>query len=38
MQILDKGQLFTFGCGDYGVLGHGNTQNQYKPKLVDYFQ
>ena len=29
-----NGELFTWGQGDDGRLGHGDTNNQTKPKLV----
>ena len=31
----EEGELFTFGNGNYGVLGHGGTQNEYVPRLVE---
>lgn len=31
-----NGELFTWGQGDDGRLGHGDTNNQTKPKLVHY--
>ena len=30
----DAGQVFTFGLGSYGQLGHRNSENYIKPKLV----
>ena len=30
----DKGDLFTFGCGDYGQLGHGSLHHRPVPTLV----
>lgn len=35
--ITEDGQLYTFGNGNWGVLGHGNENdiNFKKPKLVD---
>ena len=33
--ITSSGELFTWGKGRYGRLGHGDSDDQYKPKLVD---
>ena len=30
-----EGELFTFGDGDYGQLGHGVLQNELVPRLVE---
>jgi alpha-tubulin suppressor-like RCC1 family protein len=35
MAIGFEGQVFTWGYGVSGVLGHGDYQSQLKPKLVD---
>lgn len=32
--ITSKGELYTWGQGDHGRLGHGDTSNQPKPKQV----
>ena len=32
--ITSSGQLFTWGKGRYGRLGHGDSEDQSKPKLV----
>ena len=32
--ITSDGQAFTWGCGDHGMLGHGNKQAVTTPKLV----
>lgn len=32
--ITSSGQLFTWGKGRYGRLGHGDSEDQLKPKLV----
>lgn len=32
--ITSCGELYTWGLGDYGRLGHGDNVTQYKPKLV----
>jgi len=31
----DEGELFTIGAGSHGNLGHGGTQNELVPKLVE---
>ena len=31
----DEGELFTFGDGRHGKLGHGGTQNEPVPRLVE---
>ena len=31
----DEGELFTFGYGSRGQLGHGGTQNESVPRLVE---
>jgi alpha-tubulin suppressor-like RCC1 family protein len=31
----EDGELFTFGGGDSGKLGHGGTQNELVPRLVE---
>ena len=31
----DEGEIFTFGNGGYGQLGHGGTQDEYVPRLVE---
>lgn len=32
--ITASGELFTWGKGRYGRLGHGDSEDQLKPKLV----
>lgn len=32
--IASNGELYTWGLGEYGRLGHGDTSTQMKPKLV----
>ncbi|KAK0097381.1 hypothetical protein PV326_002182 [Microctonus aethiopoides] len=33
--IASNGELYTWGLGEYGRLGHGDTTTQLKPKLVE---
>jgi len=38
--ITDKGELYTFGHGRYGVLGHDSKSKHksfYGPKLLEFF-
>ena len=35
--LNDSGEVITFGSGGHGQLGHGNTLDQLKPKIIDYF-
>ncbi|XP_032717734.1 E3 ISG15--protein ligase HERC5 isoform X1 [Lontra canadensis] len=32
--LTEDGQVFTFGAGKYGQLGHNSTQNELRPRLV----
>lgn len=34
--ITASGELFTWGKGRYGRLGHGDSDDQSKPKMVGY--
>lgn len=34
--LSEAGNVFTFGFGDNGQLGHKDTDNQKKPKHVDF--
>jgi alpha-tubulin suppressor-like RCC1 family protein len=38
--VTDNGELYTFGSGNWGVLGHGNENSVAadKPKPVEYFK
>ena len=33
--ITNQHELYTFGCGDFGCLGHGDTEHQIAPKMVE---
>lgn len=34
--ITSEGELYTWGQGQYGRLGHGDEVSQFTPKLVNY--
>ena len=36
--ITTDGQLYTWGQGDSGQLGHGRKKTIFKPKLVKFFE
>ncbi|KAG0527165.1 hypothetical protein BDA96_06G209300 [Sorghum bicolor] len=36
--ITSSGQLYTYGDGTFGVLGHGDTQGTTRPKEVEYLK
>lgn len=38
--VTENGDLFTFGSGNWGVLGHGDESSVkiHEPKLVEYFK
>ena len=36
--LSDNGEVFIWGEGKFGRLGHGNERNQYGPKLVEEFK
>ena len=33
--LCDPGELYTWGKGRYGRLGHGDSEDQLRPKLVE---
>ena len=35
LAVTDAGELYSWGDGDYGKLGHGNSSTQKSPKLVE---
>ncbi|ETO36582.1 hypothetical protein RFI_00481, partial [Reticulomyxa filosa] len=35
--ITESGQLFSFGSGEHGQLGHNDNHDQYVPKKIDFF-
>ena len=36
--ITSNGDLYTWGLGEYGRLGHGDNVTQLRPKLVSLYQ
>lgn len=36
-KILADGDLYTFGAGSQGQLGHNDGKTSYSPRLVEYF-
>lgn len=32
---LGKGQVFSWGAGIHGCLGHGNLRDRYSPLMID---
>ena len=35
--VTSSGELYTWGLGSYGRLGHGDMKTYHKPKLVSIF-
>jgi alpha-tubulin suppressor-like RCC1 family protein len=35
---VERGQCYTWGVGDYGKLGHGDTTPQLLPRHLEYFR
>ena len=35
--VTKEGDLYTWGQGENGALGHGKKRNVMKPKLVEFF-
>jgi alpha-tubulin suppressor-like RCC1 family protein len=38
MLVTDSGELYSFGSGESGQLGHGDSENQFLPRSVTSFQ
>lgn len=38
MVVNSIGDLYTCGKGNFGRLGHGNEDNCYKMKIIEYFR
>mmetsp|Transcript_1612 Transcript_1612/g.5031 ORF Transcript_1612/g.5031 Transcript_1612/m.5031 type:complete len:454 (-) Transcript_1612:444-1805(-) len=36
--VLTTGEVYTWGSGAFGRLGHGDEENQVEPRLIEYFK